>query len=170
MNLPVNCGLMQFVGSTWPWTSGSEIRHRPTEDNVLRFKFDDKSRQMFWWQIPPFCLVYFIWKTFLKFWYEFHFRIFIYFQNSISFTIHTSLHYRETHWTEAHLWSIYRISYEPPDGSQIARTLYQNLSMRQRSIFFANFKEYQRYLNNHEWIHIQNTHTRIIFLSEKLWN
>ena len=104
---------------------------------------------------------------FLKDLYEFHFGIFIYLQNSISFTIHISLYYRETHWTEAHLWSIYRISYEPPDGSQIARTLYQNLSMRQRSIFFANSKEYQRYLNNHEWIHIQNTHTQELFSFHK---
>jgi hypothetical protein len=52
------------------------------------------------------------------------------------------LRYRKTHWTEAHRWSNNRISYEPPEGSWIARTLWKIFLCRKDG-YIANSEEFQ---------------------------
>ena len=127
-DLPDNCKIVQFEGSTGPWTSGPEITSLPDRRQCFKIQMDLKRCSNYGFGKIPSRV---FWCIF-GFSYEFHFRIFIWFYFKIWISsnfnfIHNDIfpHYRETHWTKAHLWSIYQISYEPPDGSQIARTLYK---------------------------------------------
>jgi hypothetical protein len=60
------------------------------------------------------------------------------------FTRDILLCYRKTHWTKAHRWSNNRISYEPPEGSRIARTLWK-IFLRRKNGYIVNSEELLRY-------------------------
>jgi hypothetical protein len=118
------------------------------EDNVLKSKWFEKitCKNSFGkpftcsWVICYLSLLLIIW-IFLQ---NFHMNFtseFSYIWKIISlFTREILLRYRKTHWTEAHHWSNNRISYEPPEGSRIARTPWKIFLCRKDG-YIANSEE-----------------------------
>lgn len=75
VNLPGNCKIVQFEGSTGPWTSGPEITSLPDRRQCFNIQIDLKRCSIYGFGKIPSHVFWCI----LVFSYEFHFSIFIWF-------------------------------------------------------------------------------------------